>query len=671
MVMIPNLAGIADNPPNIAPITQDKFDRGVISLFDQSKLPKNALKTADNLMLGEDGAPMIRWGVEWFGTAASANAIDGGEMFIDSTDAVHLLKVAGGTIYRSLDDGTTWAACTGANFTTGKKVRFEQAANYMYMYNGWDNIIRYDGTTTLATYTTLATPVGNTPTKTGLGGTTSNTYRYRVAAVNDIGYTLASTATTLGVDRDRLSFDSSNFVTFTWAAVPGAVRYDIYIGEIAGQEYYVASVEGQATTTYQDRYLTPAQTNILPPESNTTQGPRVGDMALIGVRLMACKDRDYPYRLWISGAGPYIGYFSSAYDATYIDLQKGGRNKPVKVEDYRDGKGTPLATVWCDSVDGRGCIWQGTVESFTVGNITFPVPNFYRLPGSRGTNAPDSVINVLNDYLYFNSQAIYNLGSRAQFLNLLSTDEVTANIRPDVKSINPAASSGICAYFQDAKVFFSVPYDESTTNNAVIVFDTERKAWLPRAFNEIGFERFFSYTTTTANGSVKKMLAWKTGDTRFTEISESISGDYGQPFRTLLSTGLQHVNPRDRFEFAYCEEAEIEFASTQDAISIELSAITREDGYKVIGTRNIRPTTTKRSWTTHSWGGHKWTDTGAEVVSYSEPSVKRFFEVLEDINAYQYVVSTYSLRAKYILRTLQVSVTATQAGKPTEWELVD
>lgn len=661
------LTGISDNPPNILPITQDKFDRGVISLIDQSKLPKNALKTADNLTLAEDGAPLIRPGVGWYGTAASASAIDGGEMFVTTDDVIHLIKVAGGKVYRSLNNGTTWTECTGATFTSGKKVHFEQGAGYMYLYNGYDNIIRYDGTTTLQSYTTLATPVGNTPTKTGLGGTTSNTYRYRVAAVNDIGYTLASTAQTIAVDRARDSFDATNFVSFTWTAVPSAVRYDIYIGEIAGLEYYVASVEGQATTTYQDRYQTPAQTSILPPESNTTQGPRVGDMALIGVRLFACKDRDYPYRLWISGAGPYIGYFSSAYDATYIDLQKGGRNKPVKAEDYRDGKGTPLATVWCDSVDGKGCIWQGTVESFTVGAVTFPVPNFYRLPGSRGTNAPDSVINVLNDYMYYNSQAFYNLGSRAQFLNLLSTDEASANIRPDVKAIRQSASSGICAFYQDAKVYFSVPYD-SDTNNAVIVYDTERKAWLPRSFNEIGFERFFAYTDTTGE---KHILCWKTGDTKFSEISESIKGDYGVAFRTTLSTGLQHVNPRNRFEFAYCEEAEIEFALTQGLISIELSAITREDGYRVIGTRNIEPATTKYSWTTHKWGGHKWTDTGVAIVSYSEPSLKRYFEVLEDINAYQYVITTETLNAGYLLRTLQVEVTASQAGKPREWELIE
>lgn len=659
-----NIGALQDSPPPLKHLSQEKFDRGVITLVDPTKLPKNALAVADNLWLTEDGAPGVRPGVAWFGTAPSASAIDGAAWYVDSSDNVHIIVVAGGTIYRSLNDGVTWSACTGATLTAGKKVHFEQAASYLYIFNGWDNIARYDGTTVIATYTALSTPVGNAITKVGLAGTTAYTYYYRVSAVNDIGYTLASTAVSVGVDRERAAFDSTNYVPFTWNTVVGAVRYDIYVGLISGQEVYIASVEGNATTTYQDRFNAVEQTSIIVPESNTTQGPRVADMALIGTRLFATNDRDYPYRVWISGAGRYIGYFSSAYDATYIDWQKGGQLKPVKVEDYRDGKGTPLATVWCRSKDGRGAVLQGTVETFTVGSISFPVPNFYKLPGSRGTDAPDSVINVLNDYMYYNSQAFFNLGSRAQFLNLLSTDEASANIRPNVKQIRQSAASGICAHFEDAKVYFSVPYD-SDTNNATIIYDTERKAWLPRAFN-IGFERFFSYTSTA---SERFLLAWKPGDTQLSYISTAVRGDYGVAFQTDLQTGLMHVNPRNRFEFMYAEEGEIEFSSPQGSIGIELSGLTREDGFRPIVTRNIVPDTTKYSWTTHAWGDHVWTDTDTEVVSYSEPSTKRFFSIAEDINLYQYRIQTNSLQANYLLRTLQVSGTDTQAGKPTEWEL--
>lgn len=663
MVQLPELGSIPDSPPSIIPLTQDKFDRGVISVVDQSKLPKNALKEANNLFLAEDGAPKVRPGVNWYGTAPSANDIDGAYFFTNEDEDIHILVVAGGVVYRSQDNGQTWDACTGGSPTAGHKAHFEQANLYVYIFNGFDNIIRYDGTTTLQTYTPLTAPTGNAPTKTGLAGTTY-TYRYRVSAVNDIGYTEASAAQTIQVDRERTDWNDTNYVTFTWNAVAGAVRYDIYVGQTSGEEVYIASIDN--ATTYIDKGTAVAQVAIVAPDDNTTQGPRVGDMALIGTRLYATQDRDHKYRVWISGAGRFIGQFSSAYDATYIDLQKGSQFFPQKVEDYRDGKGTPLATVWCKSIDGRGCIWQGTLESFTVGDVTFPVPNFYKLPGSRGTDAPDSVVNVLNDYMYYNSQAFYNLGSRAQFLNLLSTDEASANIRPDVKKINQSAASKICAYFQDAKVYFSVPIN-SEVNNTTIIFDTERKAWLPTAFT-IGFERFFSYTDT--NGG-RHLLCWKPGDSRLSEISESIKGDYSEAFVTSLQTGLIHVNPRNRFDFLWVEEGEVEFANPQGNITVELSAVTREEGFKEIETKTIEPSTTKLSWTIAMWTTRKWTTTDEVGVSYSEPSAKRYFNVQQDINAYQYRVTTEDLRADYILRTLQVSGTATQAGKPREWELLD
>lgn len=664
------VTGISDNPPQQFFLTQEKFDRGVISLIDQTKLPRNALKEAQNLFLAEDGAPTVRPGLAWYGTAASAYAIDGADFFVfdnAGTDEIHLLKIANGTVYRSVNNGDNWAVCSGGTFTAGKKVRMIQANEYMYMYDGWDNIIRYDGSTTLQVYTSLSSPTPISAVKTGLTGTTY-TYRYRVAAVNDIGYTQASTAVTVqvGFTRGSGSWNSSNLVTFTWNAVAGAVRYDIYVGQIAGEEVYIDSVEGSASTTYIDTGAAPEQINVVAPDVNTTQGPRVGDMAVVGTRLYATRDRDFPYRVWISGASQYMGYFSSAYDATYIDLPKSGF-KPQKVVDYRNGRGDPLATVWLNSVDGRGEVWQGTLESFTVDNISIPVPSFYRLPGSRGTSAPDSVVNVLNDYMYYNSQAFYNLGSRAQFLNLLSTDEASANIRPNVKNIKQSASSKICSYFEDAKVYFSVPY-QSDENNATIVFDTERKAWLPRAFN-VGFERFFRYTDTEGE---RHLLCWKPGDTRLTEISTNYKGDYGVAFETSLVTGLRHVNEKNRFDFAWAEEAFVEFAQPLGQIMIDLNGITREDGFKKIGeTKVIEPSTVKYSWTTHTWGGHAWTDTENEIVSSSEVSMKRFWSVEEALNAYQYRVMTNSLQSNYILRTLQLSATPDEGGKPPEWELFD
>jgi len=646
---------------------QESFSRGVITLVTESKIPKNALKEADNILLKEDGSPSPRWGVGWYGTSPSSAALDGAAYFETSAGAVHIIAVAGGTIYRSINDGSTWTACTGATLTAGFKCDFEQAASFLYIVNGENPIVRYDGTTTLQTYTALTTPSAPTLTKTGLGGTVY-TYYYSVSAVNNVGFTAASTQGTITVDRYRDRWDTSNFVKLTFPAVTGAVRYDIFVGNSATDPLvYLDSISanGVGTQEYTDQGSALENSNVIAPTDNTTTGPVVGRMSYVGSRLWATQDKTNKYRVWWTGSGQYIGYFSTSYDGGYIDLQKGSQFKPTEVADYRDGKGTPLATVWCSSKDGRGCVWQVSLETQTIGDFSFTSPAAYKLPGSRGTDAPDSVVNVLNDFMYYNSQAVYNLGSRAQYLNLLSTDESSANIRPSVKNVSPTASSKVTAIYYDAKVFFSVPYN-SSDNNAVIVYDTEKKAWLPRAFT-IGFEKFFQYTDTSGS---QHLLAWKPGDTRLSEISSAIRGDYGQPFTTSLTTGLIPVS-KNRFEFMWVEEAEFELSQPTGKIIVELVGTERNKGFKTVKTKPVdfKYKLTNTGWSTFAWSTTPWSDSSVVPEVYSESSAKRYFSVQRELNAYQFHITTSSIDSDYILRTLQINGTPTQSGKPREWRV--
>src|SRR3990167_7599920 len=53
-------------------LTLSNWRKGVISLIDKSRLPKDALERADNIFLYEDGQPGPRPGVDWFGEAPGA-----------------------------------------------------------------------------------------------------------------------------------------------------------------------------------------------------------------------------------------------------------------------------------------------------------------------------------------------------------------------------------------------------------------------------------------------------------------------------------------------------------------------------------------------------------------------------------------------------------------------
>lgn len=663
-------------------LTQGTFEQGVVTIINESNLAPNMLAEATNIMLYEKGAPGIRWGTAWFGsTLPGGLPIDGAKMYQTAAGTNHIVAVSGGNIYRSVNDGVTWDLCTGATLTSGKKAYFTQGSsdgsgnNYMYITNGYDYPIRYNGTTGLVAFVAISPPTTPTVAATGLS-TGVYQYYYRISAVNAVGFTQASASGTITTSVARESWDPTDtgdhYLTISWTAVSGAVRYDIYLAEdatddAANNNYYLDSVGAVASPGYVDNGQTATNPNTTAPLQNTTGGPRVRELVPIGSRMWGVEDRDFPYRVWWTGSGPFVGYFSDSYDGGYIDLQLGSQFFPVQVVDYRDGKGDPLTTVFCNSADSVGCIWQISLQATTLLDTQFTQPSANKLAGSRGTPAPNSVVSVLNDYMFFNYQAIYDLGSRQALFNLLSSDEYSANIRTTlVANVNPAYNSLVSAFYFLAKVFISVPFN-STINNNTIVYDTERKAFIPNAYT-YGMERMFQYTD---NNDLNHMLFWKPGDQQLSETSAYILGDYGQAFQTSLTTGLIPTVPKDRFGFSIIETAYVEFANPSGGITVELLGIDRVLGFRTQKTATIIPPTTSSSagWSTFAWSTTPWDYSGTAVINYSEASAKRYFIVNKELNAYQYRVTTNNNIAQYILRTLEVVGTPTEAGPPPAWRV--
>jgi hypothetical protein len=62
------------NFPEPSALTLTNWKKGVITLIDKSRLPKDALEEADNIFLYEDGQPGPRPGVGWYGTAPALTA---------------------------------------------------------------------------------------------------------------------------------------------------------------------------------------------------------------------------------------------------------------------------------------------------------------------------------------------------------------------------------------------------------------------------------------------------------------------------------------------------------------------------------------------------------------------------------------------------------------------
>ena len=215
-------------------------------------------------------------------------------------------------------------------------------------------------------------------------------------------------------------------------------------------------------------------------------------MEMSGNRIWATGDPDNPYRVYFTGVGQYLGFFSPFYGGGYIDLEKGGRETPVRVVHYRKGSGDSMATVLCSSPDGLGSIWQVDINSNTVDNFTFAIPMAYKIVGSIGSNATFSVVKAKDNIGFANTKGVFFLRNKPQMLNILTTDETSQPIRPDYRSLNQSQIGNLCAYYYEGKIFFSA--SEGSTNDIIFIYDLERNNWTYKWSR--GVKRFFEYLET-------------------------------------------------------------------------------------------------------------------------------------------------------------------------------
>jgi hypothetical protein len=120
----------------------------------------------------------------------------------------------------------------------------------------------------------------------------------------------------------------------------------------------------------------------------------------------------------------------------------------------------------------------------------------------------------------------------------------------------------------------------------------------------------------------------------------------------------------------WVEEGEVEFSQPAGTIYVELIGIERAAGYSTQNSETITNTTNSNvGWSTFAWSTTAWSDVSTVPETFSESSVKRYFNVQRELNAYQWRVTTTSRGSDYLLRTLQVNGTLSQGEKPRTWRL--
>jgi hypothetical protein len=636
----------------------DTFKGGVNKLLDEARIAPTEAKTALNLISVQDGLWKPRWGTAYYG-ADIGDTIDGAKEFVKSDGTTELVAVSNGKAWKSTD-GSSWTEISGATFTADLQCYFMQIAGYLYIANGTDNLVRYDGNV-LTTYSSLNAPTGLTASLVA-SGLSSGTYVYyaEVTALNEVGETTGSTEASITCNKVRDSWTStSDKITWSWDAVAGATRYQLYLSDEMGRETFLTST---TVTQFTDDGTTDINPYIETPTGNSTTAPKFKSMCISGNRIWATNDSNNKYMVYFSGTGVDIGKFANYYGGGWINLEKGGREMPTAVVHYQSGQGVGRLTTLCRTPEGRGAIWQIDIESLTVGDTAFPVPSAVKVVGSFGTDSINGVVATNNDILFPNRRGVYSLGPEKNYYGILRTNELSVKVRPYWTSLIGSKIGDIASYFYDAKVFISVPTN-TTGNNRTIVYDTERMNW--SVDWSIGGKQFLEYTDTTGNNHF--LMVPNTGN-QLVELSENISGDLGVAFNTDYTSGRMPLNKLWK-DFLKVNKVFIKLGNPRGAINFEVSGTEKSNPFSSVKTATIINASSNTGMGFDVMGRVVMGRTLGVPTTYSDSSDPHYLKIRKKLRDIQLRVTTTGYDTDYVLQGFIIQGNSVKVTPPSNWKL--
>jgi hypothetical protein len=385
-------------------------------------------------------------------------------------------------------------------------------------------------------------------------------------------------------------------------------------------------------------------------------------MVVSGNRIWATNNPVSPYTVYFSGTGQYMGVFSDFYGGGWINLEKGGRETPVKVVHYQSGQGEGRATVLCKTPEGRGAVWQLSISTATVGETSFSVPSAVKIVGSSGTESINGTISTNNDIMFPNRRGWYNLGPQQNFYGLLRTNEISVKIRPYWNSLIGAKLPGICAYFKDAKVFISVPTINSG-NNRIVVFDTEKNNWTIDW--SIGAKQFLEYTDTT--GKTIFLYVPMSGN-KLVELSENIGGDLGLAFETSFETGRIALS-KEWKDFVKVNKVFIKLGNPRGNINLEVSGTQKNKGFTTLKSKSIVPLSSQTGMGFDLMGDTLMGDTEGTPDTYSDSADIRYLKVNKKIRDIKLKVTSNTYDTDYVIHGFIIDGKPIRTRSPNTWKL--
>lgn len=513
-------------------VHQNKFGKGYISTYPDSRRPTDSLADCTNIEIVLDNTPRPRPPLVRYGEQPTSTIIGRGNYrWNGQRGMLFMLNVGGvGKIATQINGGAF--TIIGGNYdVTADWAMFCQSNGRVYVYNSKNTLTYLNlATMTILTYTPLATPVIASVVKGGLAGTTYTQY-YRVSANNDVGESIASIvgSVTIGKVRDNWAPNTTgtptDYIDITWGTVTGASSYTVYTGDTATTLEELTTVTG---TTFRDDGMLATNFSNLAPEGNSTAGA-IFKWMYNDTKNGQVFGIDLANNLYYSAPG--TGDFSAYNGGGSVGIDVNGDTVLNFVDGFRTGKGDPVITVSSRGAAGRGRLNHVTFESLTIGDQILYYPNIFEANGQSGTYSARGTIKARDALWYPTGSGFKSTGTSQNIVNILTTSSIAQVIQPDVDKINlNALDKAVGLEYQD-RLYWALPVG-STENSEIWYLDLARRnLWVlrwPIAAKDMWLYEDNAGTTHFCVLVNNKIL-------EFTRAGAVTTQDDGVPFRTRLA----------------------------------------------------------------------------------------------------------------------------------------
>lgn len=456
-------------------VHQNKFPKGYISTYPDSRRPTDSLSDCTNIEITLDNTPRPRPPLVRFGKQPPYPVIGRGQIrFNGQRSMLFMLNVSGtGKIYKQTDGGDF--VLIGGSYSSTAWAGFCQSSGRAYVYNSVNNLSYVDlATNTIVTYTALATPVISSVTKGGLSGTTYTQY-YRVTANNAVGESMASVtgSVTIGKIRDSWVLNT-DYIDIAWGAVTGATSYTVYTGNTPTTINELITVAG---TSYRDDGSLAVNPFKLAPEGNSTQG-MIPTWMYNDAKNSQLFATDADNKLWY--AAPGTGDFSPYNGGGFVGIDVNGDTQLNYVDGFRTGKGDPAITVSSRGAAGKGKLNHVTFDTLNIGDQAIVFPNVFEANGQAGTYSPRGTIKARDALWYFTGSEVKTTGTSQNIVNILTTSSVSQVIEPDVAKVNLDALDKSCGIEYRDRLYWALPVNSDENNEIWYIDLARRQLWVLR-----------------------------------------------------------------------------------------------------------------------------------------------------------------------------------------------